>query len=159
MGRCWDALGPAWSPVSPAQSGERREPSPTRGFASQALSVLSVHLCVCVAYAARHSCACAARTPAAARFIMSRACVSVNVDSVTRRVSHTFQNKRLPPRITIDPCGALGCIWKVRQWEREYTTSSLSLSLCQPVLWGMLCVCLSAEKVKKCKGWFGNRVH
>lgn len=59
--------------------------------------------------------ASAAPTPAAARFIMSHTCVSVNVDSVTPWASHTFQNKRLPPRITIDPCGTLSCIWKERE--------------------------------------------
>lgn len=115
----------AWSSVSSTYWRRAASPAQTGGFARQALSVPSVCLSSCISRCASLSapvCAvlCAvlclrvrAPTPAAARF-MWHACVSVNVDSVTHWASHTFQNKRLPPRITIDPCGALRCIWKER---------------------------------------------
>lgn len=140
---------------------ERRELSPTGGFACQALSVLSVYLSLCVSRRASLSAPVRAvlclrvraPTPAAARFITWHACVSANVDSVTRWASHTFQNKRLPPRITIDPCGALGCIWKERVCN--FVSLSLSLSFSQPDLSSEECyvsACLQKKERKKCTG-------
>lgn len=140
---------------------ERRELSPTGGFACQALSVLSVYLSLCVSRRASLSAPVRAvlclrvraPTPAAARFITWHACVSANVDSVTHWASHTFQNKRLPPRITIDPCGALGCIWKERVCN--FVSLSLSLSFSQPDLSSEECyvsACLQKKERKKCTG-------
>lgn len=101
---------------------ERREPSPTGGFACQALSVSSVHVWVCVCVTLSASSVCVALClcvcvceSSYSKMIMLHTHVSVNVDSVTHWVSHTFQNKRLPLRITIDPCRALSCIWKERR--------------------------------------------
>ena len=168
-GQCWDTLGPLLQPGALwvlLSGGEKKSPAQREALLVRALSVLSVYLSVCVSFFCAsflsapvacmcvcvcacvcvHVCVCVP-TRATARFIMSHACMSVNVDSVTHWASHTIQNKRLPPRITIDPCGALSCIWKEREWERDYTTSPLSPSLSRPVFWGMLCVCLSAEKV------------
>ena len=93
-------------------------------------------------------CASAAPTPAAARFIRLHTCVSVNVDSVTHWASHTFQNKRLPPRITIDPCGALSCIWKERERERDHTTSSLAPSVSACLLRNVMCLPVCRKSVR-----------
>lgn len=129
-GWCWNTLGPAWSPLSSAQWRRGGSPSQEEAFASQALSVCWVctcHVCVCVCVGGA---GLTHETPAAVRHVIFYTCLGANVDSLTNWVSHTFENKRPPSRITIDPGGTLSCIWKERESEREYATSSLSLSVC-----------------------------
>lgn len=106
--------------------------------ASSECSAALVHVCMSV-YESSYS-----------EIIMLHTHTHVSVDSVTHWVSHTFQNKRLPLRITIDPCRALSCIWKERRLEREreYTTSSLSLCLLARLLRNVMCLSVCGKSVR-----------
>jgi len=114
---------------------KRREPSPTRGFACQALSVSSVYLSVCVSVCLHWCVPCCAQLQLQwDLYCCTNVWVRMWILSPTGPHTHSKINgsHRGLLLIRVEHSAEFG----KREWDRECTSSSVSLST-QPVIWGM----------------------